>query len=367
MANTFVFIGNLSRNLPPSDARGICTYTFDAKTGHLAFQSEFSAIDNLSYLAIDEKRHRLYAAVEIPTWSENFVAAFDINPLSGALSYINMQPTLGNTTCHLDFDRTGQVLFASNWTVKDLKRHPGKAVVAFAIREDGGLEPAFTGATHSGPDAILASELDQHGHCAIASPDNSTVFVCDLGLDRIIAYKRPQIGENLALADTPFTQLPKGSGPRHLIFHPHGTLAYVINELSSTISVLRYEQACAKLTVIQTISTLPPEFQGANSAAEILLSPDGRFLYGSNRGHDSIVSYAVKESGEIELMSWTPTEGNSPRHIAIDPTGEYVFASHQKGGGVVILKRNRETGALGGLQSRLSLPSPMRVVFGSCG
>ncbi|MBW9076357.1 lactonase family protein [Rhizobium pusense] len=367
MEKTFAFIGNLSRNVPPGDARGICTYTFDAETGHLDLQSEFSSIDNLSYLVIDENRHRLYAAVEIPTWSENFVAAFAINPVSGALSYINMQPTLGNTTCHLGFDQTGQFLFASNWTVKDSQRHPGKAVVAFAIRKDGGLEPAFTSAAHSGPDAILASELDQHCHCAIASPDNSTMFVCDLGLDRIMAYKRPEKGEILALAETPFTQLPNGSGPRHLVFHPDGRSAYVINELSSTISVLRYERAYAKLTAIQTISTLPSEFKGDNSAAEILLSPDGRFVYGSNRGHNSIVSYAVKKSGEIEPMGWTPTEGNSPRHFVIDPTGQYVFASHQKGGGVVVLRRNRDTGVIGDVENRLSLASPMRVVFARFG
>ena len=262
MSKTFAFVGNQNRNALPGEGKGISVFHFNDQTGDLTLASEYLPIDNPGYLAIDEKRRRLYAAVEIPAWNENLAVAFDIDPATGTLSYINMQPTLGNTTCHLGFDQTGTLIFASNYTVAELGARPGNAVAAFAIRSDGGLDPAFATAAHEGKNAILPTERRQHGHCAVVSPDNRYVFVCDLGLDRIMAYKQPAKGESLALAATPFTQLPDGAGPRHMIFHPNGKIAYVINELNSTVSVLHYNSATAALTISQTLPTLPDGFTG---------------------------------------------------------------------------------------------------------
>src|SRR5262245_1562871 len=216
MSETFAFVGNQNRNALPGEGKGISVYHFDRATGDLEFASEYLAIDNPGYLAIDEKRKRLYAAVEIPAWNENMAVAFDIDPATGALSYINMQPTLGNTTCHLGFDQGRSMIFASNYTVAALGERPGNAVAAFAIRDDGGLEPAFAAAAHEGRNAILPTDRRQHGHCAVASPDNRYLFVCDLGLDRIMAYTMPKKGGPLTLAPAQFFQLPDGAGPCHM-------------------------------------------------------------------------------------------------------------------------------------------------------
>ena len=367
MSKTFAFVGNLNRNASPGERKGICVFEFDDETGDLALTSEYPAIDNPGYLAIDEKRKRLYAAVEVPAWNENLAAAFDIDPATGALSYINLQSTLGNTTCHLGFDQTGELVFASNYTVAELGARPGNAIAAFAIRADGGLEPAFAAAIHEGPNAILPTEKRQHGHCAVASPDNRTVFVCDLGLDRIMAYRLPNKGGSLTLAATPFTQLPEGAGPRHMTFHPNGKIAYVINELNSTVSVLHYNAESAQLTIAQTLPTLPEGFTDTNTCAEIAVSADGRFLYGSNRGHNSIVSYSIAASGEIALIGWTPSQGIGPRNFAIDPSGKFMLVANQKGGGIAIFKRDIDTGTLEDTGKRVALATPMRIVFGTFG
>ncbi len=367
MSKTFAFVGNQNRNALPGEGKGISVYAFDNQSGDLTLASEYLAIDNPGYLAIDEKRKRLYAAVEIPAWNENMAVAFDIDPVTGALSYINMQPTLGNTTCHLGFDQTGAMIFASNYTVADFGARPGNAVAAFSIRADGGLEPAFAAAIHEGPNAVVPTDKRQHGHCAVVSPDNRYVYVCDLGLDRIMAYKLPNQGEGLTLASTPFTQLPDGAGPRHLTFHPNGKIAFVINELNSSVSVFRYNADNAELEIIQTLPTLPEDFTTTNTCAEIAVSTDGKFLYGSNRGHDSIVSYTIAPSGEISLMGWTPSQGIGPRNFTIDPSGEFMLVANQKGGGIAAFKRDIATGALKDTGKRVNLPNPMRIVFGTFG
>jgi len=367
MSKTFAFVGNQNRNALPDEGKGISVYLFDAATGDLTLASEYLAIDNPGYLAIDEKRKRLYAAVEIPAWNENMAVAFDINPATGALAYINMQPTLGNTTCHLGFDQDGSMIFASNYTVAALGERPGHAVAAFAIREDGGLDPAFAAAAHEGKNAILPTEKRQHGHCAVASPDNCYLFVCDLGLDRIMAYNMPKKGDGLSLASEPFVQLPDGAGPRHMTFHPNGNVAYVINELNSTVSVLGYDASSGKLTILQTLPSIPEDFTATNTCAEIATSADGKFLYGSNRGHNSIVSYAIAPSGEISLIGWTPSQGIGPRNFTIDPSGEFMLVANQKGGGIAIFKRDTATGALTDTGKRVDLPNPMRIVFGTFG
>lgn len=367
MSKIFAFVGNQNRNALPGEGKGISVFHFNDQTGDMTLVSEYLPIDNPGYLAIDEKNRRLYAAVEIPAWNENMAVAFDIDPSTGVLSYINMQPTLGNTTCHLGFDQTGAMIFASNYTVAALGARPGNAVAAFAIRGDGGLEPAFAAAIHEGKSAILPTKKRQHGHCAVVSPDNRYVFVCDLGLDRIMAYVLPKKGEGLALAPIPFTQLPDGAGPRHMTFHPSGKIAYVINELNSTVSVLHYSPENAGFTISQTVPTLPEGFSDTNTCAEIAVSADGRFLYGSNRGHNSIVSYAIADNGSISLIGWTPSHGIGPRNFSIDPSGKFMLVANQKGGGIAIFKRSIETGALEDTGKRVALQSPMRIVFGTFG
>jgi 6-phosphogluconolactonase len=362
MPNTFAFVGTQNRN---GQGTGISVFRFDRKSGELTPASEFLAIDNPGYLAIDEKRKWLYAAVEIPAWNENMVVAFDIDPATGELSYINMQPTLGNTTCHLGFDQDRSTIFASNYTVADPGERPGNAIAAFSIRDDGGLDPAFAAAAHEGKNAIIVTEKRQHGHCAVASPDNRYLFVCDLGLDRIIAYNLPKNGEGLTLAPAPFVQFPDGAGPRHMTFHPNGKLAYVINELNCTVSVLEYDAANGELSILQTLPSIPEDFTDTNTCAEIAISADGKFLYGSNRGHNSIVSYAIAPSGEISLIGWTPSQGIGPRNFTIDPSGEFMLVANQKGGGIAVFKRDVLTGALVDTGKRVDLPNPMRIVFGT--
>ncbi|MCO4316558.1 lactonase family protein [Phyllobacterium sp. 21LDTY02-6] len=364
MTKTLAFAGNLNRNALPGKGDGINVYEFNEQTGDLSLVSEYKSIDNPGYLAIDEKRKRLYAASEVPEWNENLVVAFDIDPARGELSYINMQSALGNATCHLSFDIARETIFASNYTVAPLGARPGNAIAALAIRGDGGLDPAFAASIHEGPKAILPTQKRQHGHCSVTSPDNRTLYVCDLGLDQIIAYDMPHKGEELRLSAEPVTQLPEGAGPRHMVFHPNARNAYVINELNSTISALEHDAASGRLRIIQTVPAIPEDFTQTNTCAEIAVSEDGRFLYGSNRGHNSIVIYRIEANGELSLVGWQPSQGIGPRNFVIDPSGRFMLVSNQKGGGIAVFRRDAETGKLEDTGKRVELATPMRIVFG---
>lgn len=364
---TFAFAGSLNRNMPdfaPARGAGIETYAFDETTGRLTPVATFTGIDNPSFLAIDVPRRRLYACTEWAGRNEGVVTALEIDPVTGALSYINIQPALGSMTCHVSIDRAGDYLFASNYTTAPLGARPGAAISVFPIRDDGGLAPAIASNHHQGPKAVLPTGELSHAHSAVASPDNRHVLVPDLGLDRVVAYRLPPKDGRLALAEAPFAALPKGSGPRHLVFAPGGRIVYVINELASTLAVFDFEPVTARMELRQTVSTLPKGAASDNACAELVLSPDGRFLYASNRGHDSIVCLAVGPEGKLGQPSWTPSGASWPRNLTFDPSGHFLIAVNQHGDAIVVFRQDPASGALFDTGQTVQTGTPMRLVFG---
>ncbi|MCX5496727.1 lactonase family protein [Kaistia dalseonensis] len=367
MSKTFAFVGSLNRampDMPPAHGDGISVYSFDEASGALALVKTFDGIDNPTFLAIDAEKRRLYASTEWAGRNEGLAVALAIDPETASLSHINMQPTLGSVTCHLSFDRDGAYLFASNYTVADLGAKPGAAVAAYPLRADGSIAPPVASVAHEGADAVLPVETRSHAHSAIVSPDNRYLMVCDLGLDRVMSYALPPEEGKLALAPAPFVALPAGSGPRHLTFHPNGRTAYVINELNNTMSVLGYDAETGGLTLEQTISTLPADFSGTSYCAELALSPDGRFLYGSNRGHHSLVRFVIDGEGRLSLPAWTSTGGAWPRNFTFDPSGRFVLVANQHGDNIVVFRYDPVTGALNDIGEAVQTGTPMRIVFG---
>jgi len=362
---TFAFVGTLNRampDLPPARGAGISTFRFDEASGRLTLASTFEGIDNPSFLAVDDERRRLYACTEWAGRNEGLVVAFDIDPETGALHYINMRPTLGSVTCHVALDRDGTFLFASNFTIAPEGSRPGQAVTAYAIREDGGISPPLASVAHEGAGAVLPVAARSHAHQAVPSPDNRHLLVADLGLDRIMSYRLPPQSGQLELAEAAYVDLPAGSGPRHVAFHHNGKIVYAINELGNSMAVFDYEASTGGLTLRQILPTLPEGFSGTSYCAELELSPDGRFLYGTNRGHDSIVRFAVANDGALSLPDWTPTGGHWPRNLIFDPSGQFLLVANQHADNIVLFRQQAVTGALI-KTDEIQLGTPMRMVF----
>jgi 6-phosphogluconolactonase len=362
---TFAFVGTLNRampDFPPAHGSGIATFHFDEETGRMTLASTYEGIDNPSFLAVDASGRHLYASTEWSGRNEGLVTAFDIDPETGALTYINLRPTLGSVACHVSLDHTETLLFVANFTIAPEGSRPGQAVTAYRIREDGGISPPLSSVAHEGAEAILPVAVRSHAHLAVPSPDNRHLLVADLGLDRVMVYRLPPEGEQLQLAASPFAELPTGSGPRHLHFNGKGDIVYVINELGSTMATFAYDAETGGLSLLQILSTLPEDFSGTNYCAELVLSPDGRFLYGTNRGHDSIVRFAVQADGTLDLPDWTPTGGHWPRNLTFDPSGKFLLVANQHGDNIVIFRQQALTGAL--FQTdEIHHGTPMRIVF----
>lgn len=365
MPQTFAFVGTLNRampDLPPARGTGIASFRFDEESGRLRLASTFEGVDNPSFLAVDSAGRHLYACTEWAGRNEGLVAALDIDPATGALAYINMQPTLGSITCHVSLDRAGTHLFAANYTIAPEGSRPGMAVAAYRLREDGGISPPVATVAHEGANAIVPTTLRSHAHQSVVSPDGRHLLVADLGLDRIMAYKLPPEGETLELAASPFGEVPQGSGPRHLAFNAAGDIVYAICELGNKMAVFDYDADTAALSLQQILSTLPEDFSGDSYCAELALSPDGRFLYGTNRGHDSIVRFAVAADGTLSLPDWTSTGGHWPRNIIFDPSGRFLLVANQHGDNIVVFRQHATTGALEPVEE-IRTGTPMRIVF----
>lgn len=237
-------------------------------------------------------------------------------------------------------------------------------VSVFRIKEDGRLGSMSALMQHSGSGKDPRRQEGPHAHSVDLSPDGRFLLVSDLGLDRVVIYRFDDLKGTLEANNPPFGKLSPGAGPRHLSFHPNGRFVYQINELNSTLTAFAYDRNHGSLREIETVSTLPQGFSGSNTTAEIKAHPDGTFIYGSNRGHDSIAVFAIKgNKGFVEPVEYVSTQGRTPRHFAIDPTGNYLFAANQDSGEIVVFGINRTTGTLAATGAVLKVPKPVCVVF----
>jgi 6-phosphogluconolactonase len=312
------------------------------KSGALTYLRQAGGIDNPSCLALHPHKPYLYAVNEVGDFggqASGAVSAFAIEPESGDLTFLNQQPTQGAGPCYLTVDQTGRYVLSANYG--------GGSVCVHPIQANGALGQATDFIQHEGSSVNPRRQQGPHAHSINLDPANRFAFAADLGLDKILIYRLDLDSGKLSPNKPAWVGVAPGAGPRHFDFHPNRRYAYVINEIGNTVTAFAYDEAAGALTEIQTISTLPDDFSATSHTADIHVAPSGKFLYGSNRGHNSIVIFAIaEESGALTLVGHEPTQGRTPRDFAIDPSGTYLFAANQDTDTVVTFRIDQQTGEL---------------------
>jgi len=348
-----VYVGTYTRG----ESEGIYILRIDLKTGALTPVGVASGVVNPSFLAIDPKGRFLYAVNEVADYQgqqSGGVSAFAIDADTGRLRPLNQQSSQGTSPCFVAVDRTGRSILVANYG--------SGSVAALPVGENGHLGAARATVQHDGSSVNPRRQQGPHAHSINLDAANRFAFAADLGLDKILIY-RFDAGEGTLVPNAPASvSVEAGAGPRHFAFHPRGKTAYVINELDGTVTVFSYDSGRGELTTVQTISTLPLGFDGNNSTAEILVHPSGRFVFGSNRGHDSIVVFAVDpESGQLTYVENQSTQGKTPRGFGIDPSGTFLLAANQDSDNIVVFRIDPTTGALKPTGHSLHVPTPVCV------
>lgn len=325
-------------------SKGIYVSRFDASTGKLGPIDLAGEVDNPSFLAIHPNHRFLYAAIEVGEFAgqkSGAVAAYSIDAGTGRLQLLNQVASHGADPCHLSVDQTGKFIFVANYN--------GRNIAVLPICIDGKLEEASAVIQHHGSSINKERQQEPHPHCINVSPDNRFVLVADLGLDQVLVYRFDPSKGSLDPSEAPFGKAPPGAGPRHFAFHPNGRLVYVINELNCTVSTFEYDANLGALCLKQTVSTVADRYQVTQDdlTAEIRVHPSGKFVYGSNRGPDSIAVFTVDPvEGTLAPVQRVLTQGCTPRGFEVDPTGSYLVAANQNSDGVVVFQIDRDTGQL---------------------
>lgn len=344
---TFLYVGTYTQK----GSAGIYIYTYHPRTGTLTPAGTAVNLQNPSFLALSPDQKFLYAVQEIDA---GLVSAFKIHPQSGQLTRLNDQSVKGIWPCHLQVDQTGRWLILGNYGSGNLSVLP--------IQPDGSLQAVSQTLHHTGHGPHLQRQEKAHVHSINIDPENRFVIVADLGLDQLVAYDLDSQQGRLSPAPVPFTAVTPGAGPRHFAWHPRGQFAYGIMELNSTVTVFNYQPG--QLTAVQTISTLPDDFAGENTCADIHLSPDGKFLYGSNRGHHSIAIFAVHpKTGHLTALGHQPVLGETPRNFALDPQGKFLLVANQNSDNIQVFKRHKKTGLLTYTGQEIKVSKPVCLVF----
>jgi len=341
------------------ESKGIYAYRYNAKDGKMTPQGLAAETENPSFVALDPNRHFLYAVNEVPKYqgqASGGVSAFALDPKTGKLTFLNEVPSRGADPCYISLDKTGKFVLVANYT--------GGNVAVFPIQPDGRLGEATGFVQHAGTGPNHNRQEGPHAHWIEVTSDNRYAVVADLGLDELVVYHFDVAKGLLTPDDPPFAKTEPGAGPRHIAFHPDGKHAYTVNELASTVNAFSFDAKSGTLHSEQTISTLPGGFSGHNDTAEIEVHPNGRFVYASNRGHDSIAVFAVDaKTGKLKLVEDVPTQGKTPRNFQIDPTGTRLFVANQESGNIVAFALNPKTGHLTPAGEPLKVPNPVCIKF----
>jgi 6-phosphogluconolactonase len=340
-------------------SEGIYYYSLNLDSGELTHVSTTKDVKDPSYLAIAPNRRHLYAVNEVEDFGgkkSGALSAFDIDQRTGSLRLLNQQPSSGGAPCYVVVDHTGRFVLVANYS--------GGNVAVLPIRRDGSLGEATDLRQDSGSSINAERQEGPHAHCIVLDPTNRFAYLCDLGTDKIMIFKFDVRRGKLIPARTPWMHLKPGSGPRHLTFHPRADYAYVISELHATVTAFARDRVQGGLKEVQTIPTLPSDFSGANTSADIHISPDGRFLYCSNRGHDSIAAFRIdQQSGRLNFIAHQSTGGKTPRNFAIDPTGAFLLVANQNSDKVVSFRLDSESGRLSATGHVAEVPSPVCLKF----
>ncbi len=347
----FVWFGTYTRG----ESQGIYAYRMNTATGRLTRAGVTTGIKNPSFLAIHPRGDFLYAVNEVAEGPKRSgaVSAYKIDRKTGALTFINRQSSGGGAPCHVVVDATGRCALVANYT--------GGNVAALPIRADGGLKPISSLVQHTGSGPTKRQKRP-HAHSILIDATNRFAVAADLGTDELIVYRLDAAKGTLTRHSA--AKVAPGSGPRHFAFHPGGKYGYVISELSLTATALRWDATKGKLEPFQTLPTISPAAERKGSTADLQVHASGRFVYGSNRGHDSIVVFAVDAAtGRLRHVENEPTQGKTPRNFGLDPTGKWLLAENQSTGNVVVFRIDASTGKLEPAGHSIDVPSPVCAKF----
>jgi len=340
-------------------SKGIYAFRFDADKGQLSAMTVAAETTDPSFLVVHPNGKYLYAVNEVGNFNGGTtggLSAFSIDAPSGALKLLNQVPTRGAGPCYVSLDKNNSFALVANYDSGN--------IASFPVRWDGTLGTAAGFVQHSGAGPNKERQEGPHAHWIGTSPDNAFALVADLGLDQVIVYAfNPTMG-TFTPSLTGFAKVKPGAGPRHVAFAPNGKFVYVLSEMESSVTAFAYQAKTGTLKNLQTISALPADYDGRKEAAEIAVHPSGRFLYTSNRGHDSIAIFAIDgKKGTLRSLGQVLTGGKTPRHFAIDPTGAYLLAENQESNNIVVFHIDSATGNLTPTGQTVDVPSPVCLTF----
>jgi 6-phosphogluconolactonase len=338
---------------------GIYTFRMDRSSGAMELVGKATSITNPSYLAFDSTQHFLYAVNELKIYEDKptgTISAFAVDPKTGKLEFLNKRLTHGTDPCHVLVDKKRRHVFVANFM--------SGSVCVLPVRDDGSLEEASDFIQHQGSSIDPVRQTGPHAHSVTLDKANRLAFVPDLGLDKIVVYRFDPERGMLEPHSVPWIKVRPGAGPRHVTFHPGGNLAFLINELVSTLMVLSYDARKGTFTTLQVVPTLPEGFQGESTCADVQVSPSGDFVYGSNRGHDSIVIYKIhRRTGRLTYVDHESTQGRTPRSFGIDPSGRFLLVANQDTDTIVTFHIDAQTGKLQPTGHVTQVPTPVCVKF----
>ncbi|HVU88364.1 MAG TPA: lactonase family protein [Pirellulales bacterium] len=350
-----VFVGTYTSG--PDE--GVYTCELDTKTGALKKLAASGNVKGPSFVAIHPNHKFLYAVSEVADYKDSntgAVTSFALDPATGKLTPLNHQSSTSAGPCHLVVDRQGKNVLVANYG--------GGTAAVLPIGADGKLAPASSTARLTGSSVNKSRQEAPHAHSINLDAANHFAFVADLGTDKVMVYRFDPAKGTITPNDPPSVAVEPGSGPRHFTFHPSGNFAYVINEMASTITALAYDAVRGTLKPIGTVSTLPKDFKGENTTAEVRAHPSGKFVYGSNRGHDSIAMFAVDPAkGTLTPIGHQVTGGKTPRNFNIDPDGKFLLAANQDSDTITVFKVDPQTGKLEPTAHSIDIPKPVCIRF----
>lgn len=356
------FVGCLNREAPyfqGARGNGLAVYSFDEGTLEAELICETDSVDNPTFLSVSADGSRVYANSEVFAWREGLVTAFAFDRARRELQHINMRSSLGSITAHNMMTHDGSKLLVANYAMGE--GGPDQSLVVYGIREDGGLSEPLASVAHHGSGPNKERQERSHAHSFTQLPKSGLAIACDLGLDRLISYR---IGSDGGLKCLANLAMPAGSGPRHLAVDPTGRFGFVTNELDSTISSVRLNAASGQMELLDTQPTVPAGARDGNHCADIQISPEGRFIYASNRGHDSIVIHAADpQTGKLRLVGHVPCGGATPRKITLTPSGNTLWSANQNGDCIAIFRRDPDSGMLSDTGRSIEIGTPMCIRF----
>jgi 6-phosphogluconolactonase len=348
----YAYVGSFTTAQRKARGDGIHVYRADAATGTWTHVQHIGDLVNPSYLALSHDQRVLYSV----HGDEEYATAFALDPETGAAKVLNRAATGGKNGVREAVDPSGKFLIVANYG--------SGSVAVLPIAPDGSLKDQHQLMQLPGePGPHKVEQVSSHPHDIVFDPSGRFVLVPDKGLDRVFVFRFDAVTGRLTPTEQGAVKSRPGAGPRHLAFHPKLPIVWVLNELDSTIATYRFDAEHGALSALQVLTTLPADFTGYSTTAEIAVSPDGRFVYGSNRGHDSVTIFTAGPQGLLNVAGWQPTEGSGPRFIGLDPAGHFLYAANEQGDDVVTFRVDPGSGRLTPTGQAIKNASPVTIVF----